>query len=303
MSEPAAVLERAPSQPRTERGVSALRARLHVRRSSAMPLLAGGIVLLIVVVAVFADRVAPFDPLEGNYGAIRQPPSIAHPLGTDDIGRDVLSRIIHGARISLAVGFGAVLLGDLAGLVWGVTSGYVGRRFDLISQRLLEVLFAFPGLILATMLMIVLGAGLQTVIIAVAVTRMPASTRVIRSVALSVKEMIYVDAARVAGATPQRIMFRHIAPACLAPFLVVVSAHLGIAITTEAALSFVGVGVPPPAPSWGTMLAGSAVGKFNPLWWQAVFPGLAITLTVLAVNLAGDGLRDFLDPQLRRRVE
>jgi ABC-type dipeptide/oligopeptide/nickel transport system permease subunit len=148
-----------------------------------------------------------------------------------------------------------------------------------------------------------MGAGVHTVIIAIAVTRVPSATRVIRSVALTTKEMVFVDAARVAGASAPRIMLRHIAPACIPPFLVIFSASLGIAITTEAALSFVGVGVPPPAPSWGTMLTGAAVGKFNPLWWLAVFPGLAITITVLAINLAGDSVRDFLDPQLRRRVE
>jgi len=301
------VLERTQQQApqRAEQGASAggLRSWLPVRRLSLMPLLAGGVVLVIIALAVFADRVAPYDPLEGNYSVIRQPPTTQHLLGTDDLGRDVLSRLVYGARTSLLVGFGSVLIGDLAGLVWGVASGYIGRRFDLLSQRLLEVVLAFPGLILATMLLLVLGAGIQTVIIAIAVTRIPSSTRVIRSVALATKEMVYIDAARVAGASAPRIMLRHIAPACVAPFLVIFSASLGIAITTEAALSFVGVGIPPPAPSWGTMLSGAAVGKFNPLWWLAVFPGLAITITVLSINLAGDSLRDFLDPQLRRRVE
>jgi peptide/nickel transport system permease protein len=307
VGEPNAVLERAQQQTphRVERGAvgGGLRSWVAARRLSATPFLAAGVVVAIVLVAVFADRFAPYDPLEGNYGVVRQPPTAAHPLGTDDIGRDVLSRLIYGARTSLLVGFGSVLLGDLVGLAWGVASGYIGRRFDLFSQRLLEVVLAFPGLILATMLLLVMGAGVHTVILAIAVTRIPSSTRVIRSVALATKEMVYVDAARVSGASAPRIMFRHIAPACIPPFLVIFSASLGIAITTEAALSFVGVGVPPPAPSWGTMLSGAAVGKFNPLWWLAVFPGLAITITVLAINLAGDSLRDFLDPQLRRRVD
>jgi ABC-type dipeptide/oligopeptide/nickel transport system permease subunit len=307
VGEPNAMLERARQQPprRVEQGAVAggVWSWVRVQRVSAMPLLAGGVLLAIVVLAVFADQFAPYDPLEGNYSVVRQPPSAQHLLGTDDIGRDVLSRLIYGARTSLLVGFGSVLIGDVVGLVWGVASGYIGRRFDLLSQRLLEVVLAFPGLILATMLLLVMGAGIQTVIVAIAVTRVPSCTRVIRSVALTTKEMVYVDAARVAGASAPRIMFRHIAPACIAPFLVVFSASLGIAITTEAALSFVGVGVPPPAPSWGTMLTGAAVGKFNPLWWLAVFPGLAITITVLSINLAGDSLRDFLDPQLRRRVD
>jgi len=292
------------SQAEPEAALSGLRARpVARRRISLLTALAVGVIFLVCFVAIFAEQIAPYDPLEGNYSAVRQAPTAAHPLGTDDVGRDVLSRLIYGARISLAVGFGAVLVGDLIGFLWGVTSGYLGKRFDLISQRLLEVILAFPGLILATMLLLVMGAGIQTVIVAIAVTRVPGGTRVIRSVALATKQMLYVESARVAGASTLRIMLRHVAPACIAPFLVVLSASLGIAITTEAALSFVGVGVPPPAPSWGTMLSGAAVGKFNPLWWLAVFPGLAITITVLAVNLAGDSLRDYLDPQLRRRVD
>jgi ABC-type dipeptide/oligopeptide/nickel transport system permease subunit len=305
VGEPNAVLERAeraPSRVEQQPRAGAIWDRLGLRRLSPLAVVAVGIVLIMIVLALFAERVAPYDPLAGDYSVVRQPPSARHWLGTDDVGRDVLSRLIYGARISLAVGFGSVLIGDLIGLIWGIASGYLGRRFDLLSQRLLEVVLAFPGLILATMLLLVMGAGVQTVILAIAITRVPSSTRVIRSVALATREMVYVEAARVSGASAPRIMLRHIAPACVAPFLVIFSASLGIAITTEAALSFVGVGVPPPAPSWGVMLSGAAVGKFNPLWWLAVFPGLAITLTVLAINLAGDSLRDFLDPQLRRRV-
>jgi ABC-type dipeptide/oligopeptide/nickel transport system permease subunit len=306
VGEPNAVLGPAEQVPaRTEPGADTrtVWGRLGTGELSMPAVVSVAAVLMMIVVAIFAPQIAPYDPLTGDYSVVRQPPSAKHLLGTDDVGRDVLSRLIYGARTSLLVGFGSVLLGDVVGLFWAVASGYKGRRFDLLSQRLVEVVLAFPGLILATMLLLVMGAGVQTVIIAIAVTRVPSSTRVIRSVALATREMIYVDAARVSGASSLRIMFRHIAPACVAPFLVIFSASLGIAITTEAALSFVGVGVPPPAPSWGTMLTGAAVGKFNPLWWLAVFPGLAITITVLAINLAGDSLRDFLDPQLRRRVE
>src|SRR4051794_30566945 len=307
VGEPNAVLDRAGQTPsRVEQQApraGALWDRLALRRLSPLAVVAVGFGLLMIVVALFAEQVSPYDPLAGDYSVVRQPPSAQHWLGTDDVGRDVLSRLIYGARISLAVGVGSVLIGDMIGLIWGIASGYLGRRFDLLSQRLLEVVLAFPGLILATMLLLVMGAGVQTVILAIAITRVPSSTRVIRSVALATREMVYVEAARVSGASAPRIMLRHIAPACVAPFLVIFSASLGIAITTEAALSFVGVGVPPPAPSWGTMLSGAAVGKFNPLWWLAVFPGLAITITVLSVNLAGDALRDFLDPQLRRRVD
>jgi ABC-type dipeptide/oligopeptide/nickel transport system permease subunit len=306
VGEPNAVLESIEQRPsRVEQGAGAgvWWSRLGLQHLSLPSAVAVAVVLIMILLAIFADQVAPFDPLAGDYSVIRRPPSATHWLGTDDVGRDVLSRLIYGARTSLTVGFSSVLLGDVVGLIWGIASGYIGRRFDLLSQRLLEVVLAFPGLILATMLLLVMGAGIQTVIIAIAVTRIPSSTRVIRSVAIATREMVYVESARVAGASTLRSMGRHIAPACIAPFLVIFSASLGIAITTEAALSFVGVGVPPPAPSWGTMLSGAAVGKFNPLWWLAVFPGLVITITVLAINLAGDSLRDLLDPQLRRRVD
>jgi peptide/nickel transport system permease protein len=280
-------------------GVLPRRIRLGVL-SRTSPLAALAILYLVAMaaVAIFADRIAPFDPLVGNFGEIRQAPSLAHLMGTDDGGRDVLSRIIFGARISLSVGFLSVAIGDLLGLAWGLTSGYLGGRFDLVSQRLLEVVLSFPDLILGTMFMIVLGPGINTLVVAIAVTRVPAATRIIRSTTLSVKERTYVESARALGASPARIMLQHIAPQCIAPFLIIVSAHLGIAITTEAALSFLGVGVPPPAPSWGVMLAGVS-SRFNPLWWLGVFPGLAIATTVLAANLAGDSLRDILDPQLR----
>lgn len=271
-------------------------------RSSPVPLAAGFVLIATILIAVFADQVAPYDPLRGDYSAVRQAPSAAHWLGTDHLGRDVLSRIIHGARISLVVGFASVLMGDSIGLAWGLLSGYVGGRLDLWGQRVLDVLLAFPGLILATLLMIGLGSGLHTVIFAIAITRVPASTRVIRAVVLSAKELVYVDAARVIGASPLRIVVRHIAPQCVAPFLVVASINLGFAITTEAALSFMGIGVPPPAPSWGTMLGGVTSATFNPPWWLAVFPGLAIAMTVLAANLTGDALRDALDPRLKGRL-
>lgn len=254
---------------------------------------------VMIIVAIFAPWIAPYDPLEGDFLAIRQPPSMSHWLGTDDLGRDVLSRIIYGARISLLVGFAAVLLGDSIGFVSGVVSGYLGGRVDLMSQRLLEILLAFPGLILATVIVVGLGTGISTVIIAIAITRIPASNRVVRSVVLSVKKSDYVIAAEVAGAAPLRIMTRHIAPQTVAPFLVIASAHLGIAITSEAALSFLGIGVPPPAPSWGTMIGGAVSSQFNPPWWLATFPGLAITLTVFAANVTGDALRDYLDPNIR----
>jgi ABC-type dipeptide/oligopeptide/nickel transport system permease subunit len=275
------------------------------RFAQTSPVALGSLALLvlIILVAIFAPVIAPYDPLAGDYTAIRQPPTSAHLMGTDDIGRDVLSRIIYGARTSLIVGFGAVLIGDTIGLVTGILSGYAGGRADLFGQRLLEVLLAFPGLILATLFVVALGTGLQTVIVAIAITRIPASNRVVRAVTLSIKHLDFVEAARVSGATPWRVMLWHIAPQTIAPFLVVVSLHLGISIIAEAALSFLGIGIPPPDPSWGTMIGGAISSQFNPPWWLAIFPGLAIAITVFSVNLVGDTLRDILDPNLRGRTE
>jgi peptide/nickel transport system permease protein len=253
----------------------------------------------VALVAVFADRLAPYDPLRADYGAIRKPPGADHWLGTDHLGRDTLSRLIHGARITLLVALTSVFLGDSLGFLWGLSSGYLGRRFDLVSQRLVEVLLSFPALILAMLLLTGLGAGVHTVVVAIALTRVPLSTRVIRSVVLSVKELAYIDAARAIGAPARRIMPHHVAPQCVAPLLVIVSLNLGSAIFAETALSFLGVGVPPPAPSWGNMLGGVLAEAFRPPWWLVVFPGVAITVTIMAANLLGDALRDFLDPRLK----
>lgn len=257
----------------------------------------------LLLMAIFAPALAPYDPQEADYGAIRQAPSAVHWLGADDLGRDVLSRIIYGARITLVVSITSVLIGDLIGFLWGLTSGYFGGRFDLVSQRVLDVLLSFPALILALLLLVAIGAGLKTVIIAIAITRIPGSTRIIRSVVFSVKATAYVEAARAVGVRPWRVMLRHIAPQCLAPIIVVATLNLGGAIFAESALSFLGLGIPPPAPSWGNMLGGVLAAAFRPSWWLVVFPGLAITISIMAANLLGDGLRDFLDPKLRRRLD
>ena len=272
-------------------------------RTSPVAGLAALVWLLLILMAIFATSLAPYDPQEADYSAIRQAPSAAHLLGADDLGRDVLSRIIYGARITLLVSISSVLIGDLIGFVWGVASGYLGRRFDLISQRLLDILFSFPSLILALLLLVAIGAGLPTVIIAIAVTRIPGSTRVIRSVVLSIKESAYVEAARAVGVPTWRLMMRHIAPQCIAPLTVIATLNLGSAIFAESALSFLGLGIPPPAPSWGNMLGGVLAASFRPSWWLVIFPGLAITIAIMAANLIGDGLRDFLDPKLRKRLD
>ncbi len=259
--------------------------------------------LLMIVMAIFAPVLAPYDPLEANYGLIRTGPTVDNILGTDDLGRDVLSRIIYGARITLVVAITAVFFGDLLGFFWGIVSGYLGGRIDIISQRIVEILMSFPALILALLLLVALGSGLTTVIIAIAVTRVPSATRITRSVVLSVKETAYIDAAKMVGASQWRIMRHHIAPQCLAPILVVASLHLGAAIFAESALSFLGLGIPPPSPSWGNMLGGVLAAAFRPPWWLVIFPGVAITLAILTANLVGDALRDYLDPKLRQRID
>ena len=267
----------------------------------------GVVCLLILVVAlfvaVFAERIAPYDPLVADFVALNQPPTAAHALGTDQLGRDVLSRIIYGTRLTLFIALAAVAIGDTIGFIWGIFTGYAGGKFDLISLRLLDLMMAFPALILAMLLLTGMGAGLLTVTIAIAVTRIPGTTRVIRSIVLSTKEMAFIDAARAIGVEPARIVLRHIAPQCLAPMLVLASLNLGSAIFAEAALSFLGLGTPPPAPTWGSMLGGVLAGAFRPPWWLVLAPGLAITLTIMAANLLGDSLRDFLDPRLRNQMQ
>ncbi len=272
-------------------------------RSSILGTGAAVFLLFMVFVALFAPLLAPEDPLKSNYGALLQTPSLEFPMGTDGLGRDTLSRVIAGTRLSLMVSVTAIVISKIIGFSWGVLSGYLGGRFDLLSQRLLDVLISFPSVILALLLLVALGAGVNTVIIAIAATGIAGTTRIIRSVALLIRESEYVLAARMIGASPVRIMIRHVTPQCVAPLLVVASASLGGAIFTEAALSYLGLGIPPPDPSWGNMLGGILVASFKPPWWLVVFPGCAITLTILAFNLFGDALRDHLDPRLRGRLE
>jgi peptide/nickel transport system permease protein len=260
---------------------------------------AGAIVgLLIVFLAISAPLIVPYDPLKADFRRMAKPPDSHNYFGTDQIGRDTLSRVIYGARSSLVVAFGAVLLGTTVGSLWGLASGYLGGKFDLTSQRIMEILQSFPDLILAMAISMAIGTGMHAVIVAIAVTRIPFGGRVIRSVALTVKELAYVEAGRSVGASQLRIMGLHILPQCLAPYLVLATTHLGVAIIIEAALGFLGVGIPPPTPTWGNMLADSLT-SLVPHWWLVFFPGLAITVTVLAFNLLGDGIRDTLDPRLR----
>lgn len=271
-------------------------------RRSPMSAFWGLVAASIVVMAVCAPVLAPHDPLKANFRAMTKPPNEKNWFGTDQVGRDTLSRVIHGSRTSLAVAFAAVLFGTTLGALWGLACGFFGGRFDLISQRLIEFMQSFPDLILAMAIAMALGAGTWTVIVAIAVTRIPFGGRVIRAVVQSLKEMQYVEAARGLGASNRRLMFRHILPQCVAPYLILATTHLGVAIVIEASLGFLGVGIPPPSPTWGNMLSDALNSGLVPPWWLVLFPGLAITLTVLAFNLLGDGIRDALDPRLRNAL-
>jgi peptide/nickel transport system permease protein len=271
-------------------------------RRSPMSAFWGVIVALILVMSISAPLISPYQPLKSDFRSMSKPPTAAHVFGTDQIGRDVLTRVIHGSRASLTVAVSAVVLGTTFGAFWGMASGFLGGRFDIFSQRILEFLQSFPDLILAMAIAMALGAGTGTVIIAIAITRIPFGGRVIRSVVLSLREMQFVEAARGLGATNLRMMMRHILPQCVAPYLILATTHLGVAIIIEASLGFLGVGIPPPTPTWGNMLADSLNAGLVPPWWLVLFPGLAISITVLAFNLLGDGIRDVLDPRLRGAV-
>ena len=263
---------------------------------------AGAVVLLLLIfMALTAPLITPWPEHKGDFAHMSGEPNADHYFGTDQQGRDILSRVIFGTRTTLTVAIIAVLFGTTGGSLLGIVSAYLGGKVDLILQRLLEILQAFPDVILALLLLAALDPSLGTVILAISITRIPFGGRVIRSVALQIREMEYVTAARAIGANDIRIMFRHVAPQCIAPYLILATAHLGVAILIESGLGFLGAGVPPPTATWGNMLAFANFSSFKPLWWMAVYPGLAITITVLAFNLFGDSLRDVLDPRLRNR--
>jgi peptide/nickel transport system permease protein len=270
------------------------------------PLGAAGLVVIIAmgICAAFAQWVAPYDPLMVDYAAQLARPSAAHWLGTDSFGRDVASRIIYGARTALAIGFIASFLGCTAGAVIGVASAYFGGKTDLIVQGVMDVLLSFPIIVLAITVVAVLGnyvvLGIDVnLIIAIAVPMLPRVERVVRASALAIREMPYVDAARAAGYSHTRIIFRHIMPNVVAPYLILLTAFVAQAILAEASLSFLGLGVTEPTPSWGLMLSGAAADFYQQAPWMIVFPGIAISLGVFAFNLFGDSLRDWLDPKIK----
>jgi peptide/nickel transport system permease protein len=249
--------------------------------------------------AATAGLVAPYDPLATDYASMLAAPSAEHWLGTDAYGRDVLTRILYGSRTALLVGLGASFLGATFGSLIGVASAYFGGRVDLIVQRIMDVFFAFPVIILALAVVAVLGTGAENVILAIAAPMVPRCARVVRASALAVREMPYVDAARAGGYGHARIILRHMLPNVMAPILIMATAFLGEAILLEASLSFLGLGVQEPTAAWGLMLRGAAVEFAESAPWMAIFPGLAISLGVFGFNLFGDSLRDALDPRLR----
>jgi len=263
---------------------------------------AGGLIILtMLVVALVADVLAPYDPYLPDYGAQFVGPSVGHWLGTDEFGRDVLSRIMYGARIALFVGFTASVAGCSLGAVLGVVSAYCGGKIDLLLERMMDILLAFPQLILALAVASILGPAVHNVVIAIAIPIIPRAARVVRATALSIKQNQYVEAAHGLGATHYRVVRQHILPNVLAPFLIMLTAQLGTAILAEAALSYLGLGAAEPTPSWGLMLSGSAPAYAEKAPWIGLFPGIALSLAVFGFSLFGDSLRDALDPKLRGR--
>ena len=262
---------------------------------------AGAIIILgLMVVAALAPVLAPYDAYEANYALQFARPTTEHWLGTDEFGRDLLSRIMYGARIALFVGFTASLIGCTLGGLLGVISAYLGGKVDLLLERLMDILLAFPQLILALAIASILGPAVRNVVIAIAIPIIPRAARVVRATALSVKENVYVEAVSALGAARWRIVLRHIVPNVVAPYIIMLTAQLGGAILAEAALSYLGLGAAEPTPSWGLMLSGSALSYAERAPWLPLFPGIAISLGVFGFNLFGDSLRDALDPKLRK---
>jgi peptide/nickel transport system permease protein len=261
----------------------------------------------IVLVALFglagltADWVAPYNPTANDFTAMTEAPSWAHWLGTDQLGRDILSRILFGARTAFLVGLTSAVVGGASGLVLGVGSAYFGGRIDLILQRFLDIVMSFPLIIMALAVVSIFGTGVQNVIIAITIPLIPRCARVVRSSALAIREVPYVDAARALGYGHTRIILNHMVPNVMAPFLIMLTSFVGQAILAEASLSYLGLGVQEPVAAWGLMLQGGAEEYASTAPWIAVFPGLAIMLTVFGINLFGDSLRDVLDPKMRER--
>ncbi|HEY7555734.1 MAG TPA: ABC transporter permease [Candidatus Binatia bacterium] len=276
-----------------------IEASLRFARQRPLGAVGGLIILIMILTALLAGLIAPYNPLATNYAAMLQAPSSVHWFGTDSFGRDVLTRILYGSRTALWVGFSSSILGASLGAILGVGSAYFGGRVDLLFQRLMDILLSFPLIVLALVVVAVLGTGTENVILAIMVPMVPRCALVLRSSALSLRETPFVEASRALGTGHARIIFRHMLPNVMAPYLILLTAFLGQAILLEASLSFLGLGVAEPQATWGLMLRGAAVEFAERAPWMAIYPGIAISLSVFAFNLFGDSLRDALDPKLR----
>ncbi|PYM16101.1 MAG: hypothetical protein DMD81_13435 [Candidatus Rokuibacteriota bacterium] len=281
--------------------ISRTRALWHVIRRKPLGMASAVVLLLVVLTAIFADIMAPYDPLATQPEIRLSAPSRAHPFGTDDIGRDVFSRVIYGSRISLWVGLLAVGIGTAVGMWIGLLCGYCEGRLDLTLQRVMDAIQAIPGLVLALAIVSVLKPSTTNAMLAIAVVIIPGNSRIVRGAVLSAKQNRYVEAAQAIGCRHPRIIMSHILPNVTAPILIIASIWFGNAILIEATLSFLGVGTQPPTPSWGLMLSSTGRAFMEQAPWLAIFPGLAISLAVLGFNLFGDTLRDAWDPRLRRQ--
>jgi peptide/nickel transport system permease protein len=278
------------------RGDNLLRRKLFRALRNPIALTAAIILVTMTTLAVLAPWIAPYDPLRINTRNTLAAPSAQHWFGTDDLGRDVLSRVLWGGRVSLRVGFIAATISLLGGLVLGLLSGYFGGRLAFLILRAMDLLLAFPGLLLALVIVGTLGAGLENIMIAVGIGAVPIFTRIVYGAVLSVKGNDYVDAARALGATDARIIVRHVIPNVLAPVIVLFTLQMGAAIFSASSLSFIGLGAQPPSPEWGAMVArGRHV--LREAMWMTTFPGIAIALVILSINVVGDTLRDVLDPR------
>jgi peptide/nickel transport system permease protein len=278
---------------------SYLRGALVFARQRPLGAVGAIIIGVMIAAAILAGFVSPYDPLATDYGKMLQAPSSFHWFGTDSFGRDVFTRIVYGSRTALWIGFASSFLGATLGALIGVTSAYFSGKVDLVLQRFMDLLLSFPLIILALVVVSLLGSGMTNVIFAITVPMVPRCALVVRSSALALREMPFVEAARALGFGPMRIILRHMMPNIMAPYLIMLTAFLGQAILLEASLSFLGLGVAEPQAAWGLMLRGAAVEFAERAPWMAIYPGIAISLSVFAFNLFGDSLRDALDPKLR----
>lgn len=273
-------------------------------RSQPIAALSFLFIAALALASAFADFAAPYDPLALDFANILAAPNAEHWFGTDNFGRDIFSRVLYGGRTALVIGVMSSFLGSMTGGVIGVVSGYFSGRLDFIMQRFIDILLSFPIIVLAVVVVAMLGRSIVfgvdvNLVVAIAIPIVPKVARVVRSSALSVREMPYIDAARAAGYSHARIIFRHMVPNVFAPFIIMFAAFVAQAILLEASLSFLGLGVTEPTAAWGLMLSGNAADFYKEAPWMIIFPGLAISITVFAFNLFGDGLRDYLDPKFK----